>query len=350
MLSVIIPVYNVEKYLDECLDSVINQSLMDLEIIIVNDGSTDNSSTIIEKFKQKDSRIKVINQKNHGLAAARNAGIEVATGKYITFLDSDDWIDLKMYQMMLEKMEKETADIVSCSVDDNYKNKNIPSLVLNDEVIKNIDVNRTLFFTNYLLKEGIVVWNKIYRSKIIKEKSIRFVGKEHILQEDIYFNFQYYFYVDTAVNISDILIHYRIRNSSITKSKIKDSFDKNLKLIEYMNQYVEYGQYDNQMNNYIAKMAYSLCNTATYHTEGDSISEIKTILIKSRHNKFYCNALPVKLQSLSIQGFGKYIIDTLIFCKAYNIAAVLQWIRVKAYKARSVKNKLIYECFEWLAL
>ena len=100
MISVIIPIYNVEKYLTKCIESVINQTYKNLEIILVNDGSTDNSKEIIDKYSSIDSRIKVINKKNGGLSDARNVGIELAKGEYITFLDSDDWIELNMYEKL----------------------------------------------------------------------------------------------------------------------------------------------------------------------------------------------------------------------------------------------------------
>ena len=93
-VSIIVPVYNIEKYLAKCLDSLINQTLEDIEIICVNDGSTDNSAEILNEYAQKDCRIKIINQDNAGLSAARNTGINAANGEYIGYVDSDDWIDL----------------------------------------------------------------------------------------------------------------------------------------------------------------------------------------------------------------------------------------------------------------
>ena len=109
LVSIIIPIYNVEKYLTKCIESVINQTYKNLEIILVNDGSTDNSKEIIDKYSLIDSRIKVINKKNGGLSEARNAGIEIAKGDYIGFLDSDDWIELNMYEKLYKYIKQENT-------------------------------------------------------------------------------------------------------------------------------------------------------------------------------------------------------------------------------------------------
>ena len=111
-ISVVVPIYNVEKYLPECIESVQNQSYMNLEIILVDDGSPDNSGKIADEYAKKDGRIKVIHKKNGGLSDARNAGIEVATGDYIMFLDSDDLLTADACKVLEEKIEKENADYV----------------------------------------------------------------------------------------------------------------------------------------------------------------------------------------------------------------------------------------------
>ena len=113
LLSVIIPVYNVEPYLEQCLDSVINQTYKNLEIICINDGSTDNSLKILEKYQKKDNRIKLINQKNKGLSEARNAGLDVAKGEYIAFVDSDDYLELNAYE---EAMNVVLQEKISCGL------------------------------------------------------------------------------------------------------------------------------------------------------------------------------------------------------------------------------------------
>ena len=116
LISVIIPVYNVEKYLKKCIDSVINQTYTNLEIILVSDTSPDNCEKICDDYAEKDSRIKVIHKEKNGLSAARNAGIDIASGKYIGFVDSDDYIALDMYELLYKNILKENADISACGL------------------------------------------------------------------------------------------------------------------------------------------------------------------------------------------------------------------------------------------
>ena len=122
LISIIVPVYNSAKYLPKCLDSIISQTYQNLEIILVNDGSTDNSERIINTYAKKDSRIKTITQKNQGLSGARNTGIKKATGKYLTFIDSDDYIKPKMLEHFVSAINKTSADIVCCSFQEIYPN------------------------------------------------------------------------------------------------------------------------------------------------------------------------------------------------------------------------------------
>ncbi len=116
LVSIIVPVYNVEKYIEKCILSIINQTYTNLEIIIVNDGSLDHSENIIKEYISKDNRIKYIKRENGGLGAARNTGIENATGKYIAFVDSDDWIDPEMYSVLWQKAYECDADVVCCEI------------------------------------------------------------------------------------------------------------------------------------------------------------------------------------------------------------------------------------------
>lgn len=140
MISIIVPVYNVEKYVRKCLDSVVNQAYKDLEILIVDDGSTDGSGKICDEYK-KDDRVKVFHTENRGLSAARNYGIDRAHGEWIGFVDSDDWIEPDMYEVLLKSALETDADIVECGVYTEYSNKAIGSkkrnaLILGSDAIQ----------------------------------------------------------------------------------------------------------------------------------------------------------------------------------------------------------------------
>lgn len=177
-ISVIVPVYNVEKYLKQCLDSIVNQTYKNLEIIIVNDGTKDNSMKIVEEYLQ-DKRIKVINKENGGLSSARNIGIKEATGDYISFIDSDDYISLNMYEDLVKNINGEDIIIFNYSrLDDKTKK------IVKNKYIKNnkmIILDKKL---NYLYSRiELVCWNKIYKATFIKEKKINFL---EIVNEDVF--------------------------------------------------------------------------------------------------------------------------------------------------------------------
>lgn len=210
LISIIIPIYKVEAYLNECIASVVNQSYKNLEIILVDDGSPDRCPDMCDEWAKKDERIKVIHKANGGLSDARNAGIEVASGEFISFVDSDDWIDSKMYEMMISAIEKENADICSCGIMVSYPEKQeelkIDSIVGNSEKILNMIYNDTAY--------PVAAWNKLYRKRLWNE----FRFPEGKICEDA---FTTYLLVDCAkkiVQISAPLYHYRIRENSIMTS------------------------------------------------------------------------------------------------------------------------------------
>ncbi len=140
-ISVIVPVYNTEKYLANCLDSIINQTYKNLEIIVINDGSTDNSKAILNKYAQKEPRLKIIVQKNQGLSGARNSGLKIASGDFITFIDSDDMVEPKMFEKMLDALQETNADVAVCSFKEifpdgtinHFNNNHYPQTVFSTE-------------------------------------------------------------------------------------------------------------------------------------------------------------------------------------------------------------------------
>ena len=162
-ISVIIPVYNREKSLKKCLDSVMGQTYKNLEIILVDDGSKDSSGVICDEYAAGDSRIKVIHQQNAGVAAARNAGLAMATGDYIGWVDSDDWIEPDMYEFMLDNAQKYEADIVVCSRLEQYENR---SIFKGWQQTKILDTEQAL---GLLLQDDIIknyLWDKLWRREL----------------------------------------------------------------------------------------------------------------------------------------------------------------------------------------
>ena len=211
VLSVIIPVYNTEKYLIKCLDSVINQTFKSMEVICVNDGSTDNSLDILKKYQVIDDRIKIINKKNGGLSSARNIGIEHAQGSYITFIDSDDFIESNAYQDTLFYFDNPKVDLVYFST----------QLVIEDNISRTQD--QRYFEHKYtglvdlsndvIAKMDVCAWNKIYKLSILKKYDIRFPNG--LWYEDNPFFWSYALVSDSAFFVNDKLYNYLIRTGSI---------------------------------------------------------------------------------------------------------------------------------------
>lgn len=224
-VSIIVPVYNVENYLDKCLNSLVNQTLKDIEIIIVNDGSTDNSEKIIKKYTKKYQNIKYIKKNNEGVSEARNVGLEQATGEYIGFLDSDDWVEPNMYELMYQKAKSENFDIVACDTQAIFPNtKTYISSNIKNDYVKN---------TELMIDAYAVIWNKIYKKDIIQ--NIKF-KKNMNFCEDVEFLYMVYSKINKIGVIKEPLHNYLQREGSLT-----NVYDKKLyQLIEAMDDIVEY--------------------------------------------------------------------------------------------------------------
>lgn len=211
LLSVIIPVFNAEKYLISCVESVCNQTYKNLEIILINDGSTDTSLMICEKLAAKDKRIKIISQTNIGSGVARNRGLDIAEGEFITFVDSDDYISCYMYETMLQYM-KDDIDIIECDYKNVYSNEKFE----NNELDKNNVIEK--YDNCQAMKEHLedtrfrqIIWNKIYRKDRIQ--GIRFPEGKGI--DDEFWTYQAIGNARKLGHINRVFYAYRQQNDSI---------------------------------------------------------------------------------------------------------------------------------------
>ena len=229
LISIIIPVYNVEKYLTRCLNSVINQTYKNLEIILINDGSIDNSGKICDDYALKDSRIKLLHLKNGGPSYARNKGIEIATGQYIGFVDADDYIDKDMFNLMLSKQKEIDADVVCCNISLVYLNKKIQNFlpavsdgVVNKDLAMKLAINEMSF--------GAFLCNKLFKRKMFDN----FKLKENIFWEDyeagtrliakadkiFYISNNLYFYFQGNPNSTTHNLNFKIAKDNFNISRI----------------------------------------------------------------------------------------------------------------------------------
>ena len=216
-VSVIVPIYNVEKYLEECINSIINQSIKDIEIILVNDGSTDNSVNILRKFTY-DKRIKIINKVNEGLSSARNVGLLNATAKYVIFVDSDDIINVKMIEKLYNTAIEYECDIVQCFYErfDNIENlnnkQNEDNKIENSlEILDNLQYLNRLYDCNYI--NTVVTWNKIYKKELFEDIKFPF-GKLH---EDEFVTYKLIYNSKKIGVINEKLYYYRTNQNSIVR-------------------------------------------------------------------------------------------------------------------------------------
>ncbi len=219
-VSVIVPIYNSEKYLEKCLDSLVFQTFKDIEIICVNDGSLDNSKNIIERYSKKDERIVIINKENGGISSARNAGIKVAKGEYIGFLDSDDFLDLDYFEKLYNSALEFRADIV-CS-----------SMVRENEKMKKIIIEYNAKKSTTSMKEKLLLAgipednyanNKIYKRELVLNNTF----KEGVLYEDVLFSSSIIEKSDILACAPDVYYHYwKHSNSLIKDDSDKARFDK----------------------------------------------------------------------------------------------------------------------------
>ncbi len=224
LISVIIPVYNVESYLRECLDSIVGQSYKKLEIILVDDGSTDSSGDICDEYARNDERIKVIHQSNHGLPYTRNVGMDEASGDWIAFPDADDWLEQDAFSKLVSAIKGDAADadIIVYGVCREYRKESkrtglgVPTGMINDELL---DACRVAPFFKLIYHGKIIkftiyaAWNKLYRREFLQSAGLRFrpevkKGEDAVFSADMLNDAQRIYYID------DVLYHHRIISSS----------------------------------------------------------------------------------------------------------------------------------------
>lgn len=215
-LSIIVPVYNTEKYLDQCLSSIVHQSISNIEIICINDGSTDSSPAILEKYSENDERIRIINKKNSGYGAAINIGIDTATGKYIGIVESDDFVDEKMFETLVTLAEQKNLDIARSE------------FYYYDDLTK-IDIKSNMFFsphncvvkprkTKMVFYQQPSIWANIYKRKFLNNNKIRCLETPGASYQDTSFAFKTYYCAKRYEMIDDAFIHYRQSKNSSTSS------------------------------------------------------------------------------------------------------------------------------------
>ena len=240
-VSVIVPIYNVAPYLPECLDSILAQTMGELEVILINDGSTDSSGSIADDYAKQDPRISVIHQENHGLSFARNKGLEEANAVYVMFIDSDDWIDTALIENLYKRALETKADLIACNFQEEYNyHSSEPSLELTGEIVDINYEHRSSIYYRLLSPKTYsgYVWNKLYRLSIIQQYGLQFVDNKKVGGEDGLFNLCFMLHLKRAASIQKPVYHYRQRSSSIMHTVRPEIISQYVSLIKSFVRYV----------------------------------------------------------------------------------------------------------------
>jgi len=290
LISIVVPVYNVQNYLDCCVKSLISQSYSNIEIILVDDGSTDNCANICDEWKKKDPRIRVIHKQNGGLSDARNAGMAVATGAYIGFVDSDDYIHKDMYRLLYENLLENNSDISACGIELFWDNDSKTKTLTNG-------FNGTLTAEEAMLaiinedKLKQPVWNKLYKTRLVRKISFP-IGKQH---EDVFWSYQALGVVKKISVFDTPLYFYRQRQNSIMGSgfslKSLDSLEAKQQRCKYIDMHFPSVSQAARINLWFSCI-YAMQMSLTHLSKNDYTVSKKYIL-KTKRNcaKFFLFAI-----------------------------------------------------------
>jgi glycosyltransferase involved in cell wall biosynthesis len=234
-VSIIVPIYKVAQYLDRCMESLLNQTLKDIEIIMIDDGSPDKCPEMCDDYAKKDSRIKVIHKANEGLGLARNSGLEIASGEYVAFVDSDDFTDIKMYEILYNKAHNSEVDAIYSGFNRvtskriiPIKEVNIETTFLGSSEIQDVLLDMIGCLPNVSTdrKYQMSVWHAIYKKDIIDRYYLRFKSEREYISEDIIFHIDFLSVAQKIIFIPDNYYYYCNNDFSLTKSFREDRFDK----------------------------------------------------------------------------------------------------------------------------
>ncbi|OME03476.1 glycosyltransferase family 2 protein, partial [Paenibacillus odorifer] len=299
LISVVVPIYNVELYLYKCIESIMQQSYENIEIILVDDGSLDKSGDICDEYAKKDNRIKVIHKENAGLSSARNAGIHISKGSYICFIDSDDWINKEFINMLFLKIIEYDADVVVCGFIYEYGEKNIENnFKSSHEFLDSHEALKNLYNENYL--NMTVAWNKLYKKQLFDtiQYEVGIINEdENVIHEILYKS-------SKIICINKCLYHYRMRENSITQKtfsvKNLDSVYVYENRLAFFEEKKEKEFVDLTLYKYFRVLLNNICNV--YYSNIDKKSmhfeELKSKLNSNLHRFIKLNNMNLSTRSL----------------------------------------------------
>ena len=309
-ISIIVPIYNTEKYLNKCLDSLINQSKKELEFILINDGSKDNSEEKIKEYK--DERIKYYKNKNQGIGKTRNFGIEKATGKYLMFLDSDDYLEKDACELLYKKAEKEKLDLVVCDYYKVYSNGTKEEFLIDDFVNSSLESNNKLL--NII---NLGPCNKIYLKELITKNNIKYL--EDLKYEDTTFVGEAMLKAKKIGKLNKPLHNYVIRENSETTIRDEKCFDI-IKVVDLLRNYYKENNFPKEeldkltvriLTNYTIQQRMQSDKTLAMKFIDEAFSYLEKEVKDYKNNKYYEN------RSILKRVIEKNKCLTKLYCKLY---------------------------------
>lgn len=298
-VSIIVPAYNVDKYIEKCLNSLVNQTISNIEIIVINDGSKDGTKKIIDKFAKKYPKlIKPIHKENEGVSVARNLGIEMASGEYIGFVDSDDYIDPSMYEKMYLRAKNGDFDAVACDIKIVYPTNNIVVSSGFEEDIECLLQHKEQFVQSYA-----VIWNKIYKKSIIVD-NVRF--ERDVWYEDVEFLYKIFPFINKIGVVKEPLYNYLQRPGSITytyNAKLYDIINNWDRIISFYKDHNLYKDFEQELEYSFVRYAY-----ATFVKRLSKVRDYNkfmkgTDFAIEKVNKYFPNYRKNKYLSSNLKGF-----------------------------------------------
>ena len=309
-ISIIVPIYNAERFIKKCIDSLLNQTKQELEFILINDGSTDNTESIIKKYT--DKRIKYFKNKNQGIGKTRNFGISKAKGKYLMFIDSDDYIAENACEELYLKAKTSKADIVVCDFYKVYDNKKIEEIKLPSFKTTSLKDN-----PNILIDINLAPWNKLYKTSLIKENNIKFV--EGIKYEDAPFVAEALDKSNKIAKLDKCLNYYVIHGNSETTVRDERVFDI-LKIVDLIRTYFKDKKYTKEV---VDKLTVRIITNYTIQQRNQKVKKVGMKFIDEafeylkkevpdyKHNKYY------ETRGIIRRTIEKNKLLSKIYCKMY---------------------------------
>lgn len=338
-VSVIVPAYNAEKYIQRCINSISNQSHKSLEIIIVNDGSVDNTANIIDEMAQNDSRVQVVHKKNEGQGAARNDAIELARGKYISFVDADDWLEQNAYEILINLADKNKTDILVFNYYMAYfggSNECIKEFANCNIDLSKIEINEFLFDYFFKTNIGSTVWNKLYRTDFLKRNKIQ-MGDSRI-GEDFYFNLVSTVYAKNIYLFNQPLYYYFQPLESVTRNYTRGITKQYINYLSMFIQVLEKEEKLKEFYPFSSLIVYRAISNGVFNAfqVDGKISSIYKEINNGMDNKYVKDVLSIALKGNFLTiikpkslKFSVYILFIMLKFNLIGLAAIYQWVRCK---------------------